>query len=71
MEGKEFEFDGIVEIFEIIENKEIVEFADLVDCILEKEKYESRYYMQVICDNAYVIVKYIESKKRQSEENDL
>lgn len=41
-----------------------MEFADLIDYVLEEETYASHCHMEVICDNAYVIVKYIESKKR-------
>lgn len=64
MEEKNFEFNEIAEIFEIIENQQIVEFADLIDYVLEEETYASHCHMEVICDNAYVIVEYIESKKR-------
>lgn len=67
---KEFEYDGIIEIIEIIENNEIVEFADLVNYVYEEKKHESRYHMEVISDNSYMIVKYIESKKRIMERKD-
>lgn len=67
---KEFEYDGIIEIIEIIENNEMVEFAELLDYVYEEEKHNSRYHMEVISDNSYMIVKYIESKKRIMERND-
>lgn len=67
---KEFEYDGIIEIIEIIENNEMVEFAELLDYVYEEEKHNSRYHMEVISDNAYMIVKYLESKKRIMERND-
>lgn len=67
---KEFEYDGIIEIIEIIENNEMVEFAELLDYVYEEEKHNSRYHMEVISDNSYMIVKYLESKKRIMERND-
>ena len=67
---KEFEYDGIIEIIEIIENNKMVEFADLVNYVYEEKKHERRYHMEVISDNAYMIVKYLESKKLIMERND-
>jgi hypothetical protein len=71
MEEKEFDYAGIEEVFEIIERKDFIEFAELIDYIFENvEHYKREYLMMIVCDNSYVIVKYLESKKRLYQENE-
>lgn len=71
MEEKEFDYAGIEEVFEIIERKDFIEFAELIDYIFEDvEHYKREYLMMIVCDNSYVIVKYLESKKRLYQENE-
>lgn len=70
MEEKEFEYHGVIEIIEIIEDKDIVEFSELIKYVCNEINYKSRYHLEVISDNSYMIVKYIESKKRIMERND-
>lgn len=71
MEEKEFDYAGIEEVFEIIERKDFIEFAELIDYIFEDvEHYKGEYLMMIVCDNSYVIVKYLESKKRLYQENE-
>ena len=71
MEKKEFDYAGIEEVFEIIERKDFIEFAELIDYIFEDvEHYKREYLMMIVCDNSYVIVKYLESKKRLYQENE-
>lgn len=71
MEEKEFDYSGIEEVFGIIEKKDFIEFAELVDYIFEDaQPYAREYLMMTVCNNSYVIVKYLESKKRITQEND-
>jgi len=71
MEEREFHYSEVEEIFDLIRRKEFVEFAELIDYIFEEAKpYSREYLMMVVCDNSYVIVKYLESKKRLYQENE-
>lgn len=71
MEEKEFCYSEIENIFDLIRRKDFVEFAELIDYIFEEaEPYSREYLMMVVCNNSYVIVKYLESKKRVSQEDE-
>lgn len=71
MEEKEFCYSEIENIFDLIRRKDFVEFAELIDYIFEEvEPYSREYLMMVVCNNSYVIVKYLESKKRISQEDE-
>lgn len=71
MEEKEFCYSEIENIFDLIRRKDFVEFAELIDYIFENvEHYKREYLMMIVCDNSYVIVKYLESKKRLYQENE-
>lgn len=71
MEEKEFCYSEIENIFDLIRRKDFVEFAELIDYIFEEaEPYLREYLMMVVCNNSYVIVKYLESKKRISQEDE-
>ncbi len=64
--GKEFNYSGIRLVLGIIRYKEITEFAELIDYISDEvEEYETEELMKTICDNAYVIIEYINSRRKQ------
>lgn len=68
---KEFDLSAIVDVLEIIRNKDILEFANLIDYVLDDvQEYEREYLMKTISDNEYLLVKYIESRKRLYQENE-
>jgi hypothetical protein len=68
---KEFDLSAIIDVLEIIRNKDILEFANLIDYVLDDvQEYEREYLMTTISDNEYLLVKYIESRKRISQEDE-